>query len=143
MTTSVLVVHKIVCICALFIGESTCMYVYKYPVIRKRLKNIPMVLLHGQWLSESTYIHYWRRPLCQGPRALGKDQKALGKGFAECRPRQRALGKKINGKEALCRGPFVGHSAKPFPSANGDTRQRKAAVNGAAPLMAPLPSADS
>ena len=51
--------------------------------------------------------------------------------------------KKFNGKEALCRGLFVGHSAKPFLSANGDTRQRKAAVNGAAPLMAPLPSADS
>ena len=74
---------------------------------------------------------------------FGKGLKALGKGFAERRPRQRALGKKFNGKEALCRGPFVGHSAKPFPSANGDTQQRKAAINGAAPLTAPLPSADS
>ena len=88
-------------------------------------------------------IHYLRRPLCRGPRALGKGPKALGKGFAERCPRQRALGKKINGKEALCRGPFVGHSAKPFPRANGDTRQRKAAVNGAVPLTTPLPSADS
>jgi len=77
------------------------------------------------------------------PRALGKGPKALGKGFAEYRPRQRALGKKFNGKEALCRGPFVGHSANPFSSANGGTRQRKAAVNGAAPLTTPLPSADS
>ena len=78
--------------------------------------------------------HYWRHPVCRGHRALGK-------GFAECRSWQKALGKKINGKEALCRGPFVGHSANPFPSANGGTRQRKAAVNGAAPLTAPLPSA--
>ena len=88
-------------------------------------------------------MHYWRRPLCRGPRALGKGPKALGKRFAERRPRQSALEKKFNGKEALCRGLFVGHLAKSFPSANGDTRQRKAAVNSAAPLTAPLPSADS
>jgi len=86
----------------------------------------------------------------EGPRHSAKAQKSsakalpsAGKGFAERRPRQRALGKKINGKEALCRGLFVGHSAKPFPRANGDTRQRKVAVNGAAPLTVPLPSADS
>ena len=70
------------------------------------------------------------------PRAQGTRQRPKS-------PRQRALGKKINGKEALCRGPFVGHSAKPFPRANGGARQRKAAVNGAAPLTASLPSADS
>jgi len=68
---------------------------------------------------------------------------ALGKGFAERRPRQRAIGKKINAKEVFCRGLFVGHSAKPFPRVNSGARQRKAAVNGAAPLTAPLPSANS
>ena len=93
--------------------------------------------------AESCLFRTTAGGLCRGLRALGKGPKALGKGFAERRPRQRALGKKFNGKEALCRGPFVGHSVNPFPSANGDTRQRKAAVNGAAPLTAPLPSADS
>jgi len=86
--------------------------------------------------------HYWRRSLCRGPRALGKGPKALGKCFAERRPRQRALGKKINSKEVFCRGLFVGHSAKPFLRANSGAWQRKAAVNGAAPLTAALPSAD-
>ena len=74
----------------------------------------------------------------EGPGHSAKAQKPSAKALPSA-----ALGKKINGKEALCRGPFVGHSAKPFPRANGGARQRKAAVNGAAPLTAPLPSADS
>jgi hypothetical protein len=34
--------------------------------------------------------------------ALGKAPIALGKGFAECRTQQRALGKNPTGKRALC-----------------------------------------
>ena len=76
-----------------------------------------------------------RQRLCRVPSsAKALPSTALGKEPSE---------KKINGKEAFCRGPFVGHSAKPFPRANGGAWQRKAAVNGAALLTAPLPSADS
>jgi len=35
------------------------------------------------------------------PGALGKAQFALGKGFAECCPRQKALGKKRVGKDVF------------------------------------------
>ena len=63
-------------------------------------------------------MHYWTRPLCRGPEALGKGPKALGKGFAEGGSRQRTLVKFLVGKDGLCRGPFIGHSAKPLPRAN-------------------------
>jgi hypothetical protein len=38
-------------------------------------------------------IHYRKRALCWVSEALGKALKTLGKGFAECRTRQRRLGK--------------------------------------------------
>jgi hypothetical protein len=50
-------------------------------------------------------------PLCRG-KALGKGPKALGKGFAEGGSWQKTLGKFLDGKGGLCRGPFIGHSAK-------------------------------
>ena len=67
--------------------------------------------------------HYWRRPLCQGPEALGKGPLTLGKGFAEA-----ALGKELSRnfesakrvfvedplsgtRQSLCRG-LDRHSAK-------------------------------
>ena len=54
-------------------------------------------------------LHYWRRPLCRGPRALGKGPKALGKGFAERRPRQRALRKKnLMAKRLFAEGHLSG-----------------------------------
>ena len=65
----------------------------------------------GCWIIFLRFMssrHYWRRPLCRGPRPLGKGPKALGKGFAERRPRQRALGKKFNGKEAFAEGHLSG-----------------------------------
>ena len=79
------------------------------------------------------------------PRAQGTRQRPKSPRQRLCRapPSAKSPRKKINGKEALCRGPVVGHSAKHFPRANGGARQRKAAVNGAAPLTASLPSADS
>ena len=49
--------------------------------------------------------HYCRPDLCRGPQAIGKVYMALGKGFAEGCPRQRALGKFPVGKgpRAICR----------------------------------------
>ena len=69
--------------------------------------------------------HYWRRPLCRGPEALGKGPLTLGKGFAEGGPRQRALGEFWVGEEGLCRGPFIGHSAKPLPRAGAALGKEK------------------
>jgi hypothetical protein len=43
-------------------------------------------------------MHYWNLLLCRVPRTLGKAPKTLGKGFAECNTRQRALGKNPVGK---------------------------------------------
>jgi hypothetical protein len=37
------------------------------------------------------YNHYQNRRLCRVPEALGKALKTLGKGFVECRTRQRGL----------------------------------------------------
>ena len=69
--------------------------------------------------------HNWRRPLCRGPEALGKGPLTLGKGFAEGGPRQRALGEFWVGEEGLCRGPFIGHSAKPLPRAGAALGKEK------------------
>jgi len=44
-------------------------------------------------------MHYRRQLLCRVPAALGKGTIALGKGFAECRTRQRPLAKICVGKE--------------------------------------------
>ena len=41
--------------------------------------------------------------LCRVPAALGKALNTLGKGFAECRTRQRPLGKKWLAKQPLSR----------------------------------------
>jgi hypothetical protein len=93
-------------------------------------------------------IHYRKRALCRVPEALGKAVKTLGKGFAECRTRQRRLGKQCIGKAFFAEYFFSGtqqrglpsareHSAKKsncyddgvtetafLPSVTGDTRQR-------------------
>ena len=53
--------------------------------------------------------HYRTEHLCRGPRALGKGLKALAKGFAERRPRQRALGKKkLTAKRLFAEGHLSG-----------------------------------
>ena len=68
-------------------------------------------------------MHYRILVLCRVQAALGKARFTLGKGFAECRTRQRALAKEFVGKEffaechlsgtrqSLCRVPCQ-HSAK-------------------------------
>ena len=62
--------------------------------------------------------HYRILVLCRVQAALGKARSTLGKGFAECRTRQRALGKEffvechLSGtRQSLCRVPCQ-HSAK-------------------------------
>jgi len=65
--------------------------------------------------------------------ALGKARFTLGKGFAECRTRQR-----IRRQRILCRVPPVGHSAKPLPSAMSALGK----VNVHRHLPVSLPSAD-
>jgi hypothetical protein len=60
--------------------------------------------------------HYRNRRLCRVLQALGKALKTLGKGFAECRTRQRRLGTQCIGKAFFDEYFFSG------------TRQRKAAV---------------
>jgi hypothetical protein len=60
--------------------------------------------------------HYQKRTLCQVSEALGKAPKILGKGFAECRTRQRRLVKQYIGKTFFDEYFFSG------------TRQKKVAV---------------
>ena len=84
----------------------------------------------------SLFPHYWKPALCRVPAALGKAQNTLGKGFAECRTRQSALGKELIGKEAfaecflsgtrrsLCRVPEK-HSAKIYTRQNENAKKPK------------------
>jgi len=67
--------------------------------------------------------------LCRGPEALGKGPETLGKGIAKGCPRQRSLGKVLDGKGVFAEGPLSG------------TRQRKAAVMVPVPLAVSLPRA--
>ena len=59
-----------------------------------------MIMIRKACASVLTWLtsHYCRRALCRVLRALGKAPIALGKGFAECRTRQRAAGKEPVGK---------------------------------------------
>jgi hypothetical protein len=66
--------------------------------------------------------HYRKRTLCRVPEALGKTVKTLGKGFAQCRTRQRRLVKQCIGKAFFAEYFFSGTRQR------GSTRQRKVAV---------------
>ena len=73
--------------------------------------------------------HYWRRPLCRGPEALGKAPLTLGKGFVE------ALGKELSENFESAK--------RVFAEGWSGTRQRKAAVTAPAPGTESLPRAVS
>ena len=73
----------------------------------------------------SRMSHYRNQEICRVPVALGKAQKTLGKGFAECNTQQRAHDSYSTGKQRLCRVFSVGHSAKTLPRAENDTRRKK------------------
>jgi hypothetical protein len=53
-----------------------------------------VVIVCSKWFI----CHYWNLLLCRVPRTRGKATKILGKDFAECNTRQRALGKNPIGK---------------------------------------------
>jgi hypothetical protein len=61
--------------------------------------------------------HYRNRHLCRVPEALGKALKTLGKGFAECRTRQRGLGTQCIGKAYCAEYFFSGTRQSGLPSA--------------------------
>jgi len=65
-----------------------------------------------------TWEHNCRRPLCRVLGALGKASQALGKGFAECRTRQRSLGKDFIGKNffAECQKSTLGKAFAECPT---------------------------
>ena len=59
------------------------------------------------------------------PQALGKDQKTLGKGFAEYNTRQTAHNIYSVGKQLFAECFFIAHSANGLPSVKFDNRQKK------------------
>ena len=64
--------------------------------------------------------HYGTQAICRVPKTHGKARFAHDKGFAVCSTRQPSVGKGL-----LCRGFFVGHTAKLLPCAKRDSRQKK------------------
>jgi hypothetical protein len=86
----------------------------------------PQVKNRYHWMRRMK-DHYQNRRLCRVPEALGKALKTLGKGFAECRTRQRELGIQCIGKAFFAEYFFSGTQQRGLPKARG-TRQRKAAV---------------
>jgi hypothetical protein len=67
------------------------------------------------WLASCR--HYRKRALYRVPEALGKAVNTLGKGFAECRTRQRRLGKQCIGKAFFAEYFFSGTRQRGLPSA--------------------------
>ena len=58
------------------------------------------------------------------PQALGKDQKTLGKGFAECNTRQTTHVIYSIGKQLFAECFFIVHSVNGLPIVKFDTRQK-------------------
>ena len=50
-------------------------------------------------------MHYWNSVLCQLPKAVGKDPKTCGKGFADCFTR--GSRQRTRGKEFVAKEPFA------------------------------------
>ena len=76
---------------------------------------------HSSQFSRSSRVptrHNCRRPLCRVLGALGKASQALGKDFAECRTRQRSLGKDFVGKNffAECKKSTLGKAFAECPT---------------------------
>jgi hypothetical protein len=82
----------------------------QYPGFSYRTKLQPK----GAAVRNNKMTRYQNRRLCQVAEALGKTLKTLGKGFAECRTRQKRFGTQCIGKA--------------FFAEYDSTRQRKAAV---------------
>jgi hypothetical protein len=80
------------------------------------------------------HLHYRNRQ-----QALGKAWKTLGKGFAECRTRQRGLGEQYIGK-AFFAEYFFGYSAQTLPSARQYSTKKSRRHSDEVTETAPLPS---
>ena len=77
--------------------------------------------------------HYWRRPLCRGPEALGKGPLTLGKELS---------GNFESAKRVFAEGPLSGTRQSLAEGWTG-TRQKKAAVTASALGTESLPRAVS
>ena len=82
--------------------------------------------------------HYWKRPICLVPGALGKDQFTLSKGLAEYHTWQSALDKNLSAKGALL-SVIYRALGKDFTECRFDTRQRKVAVTAIEAVTTGLP----
>jgi hypothetical protein len=68
--------------------------------------------------------HYRNRRLCRVPKALGKPLKTLGKGFAECRTRQRGLGTQCIDKAFFAEYFFSDTRQIGLPSVRGHSAKK-------------------
>jgi hypothetical protein len=84
--------------------------------------------------------HYRKRALCRVPEALGKADKTLGKGFAECRTRQRRLGKQCIGKAFFAEYFFSGTRQRGLPSAREHSAKKSGRYGDGVMETASLPS---
>jgi hypothetical protein len=84
---------------------------------------------NGDYRRECIKIHYRKRALCR--EALGKAPKTLGKGFTECRTRQRRLGKQYIGKDLFAEYFLSGTRQRSLPSAREHSAKKFAECQGA------------
>ena len=88
----------------------------------------PFILLWGELLytittTSTCTTRVWVFAVCQ--RHTAKGSKHTAKGFTVGRPRRRPNGDRLDGKHALCRVPFIGHTTKASPCVFYDTRRKK------------------
>ena len=79
----------------------------------------------------------------EGPRHSAKAQKSSVKALSSAALGKEASEKNLTAKRLFAKGYLSGTRQSLFRVPMATLWQRKAAVNGAAPLTAPLPSADS
>jgi hypothetical protein len=84
--------------------------------------------------------HYGRSLLCRVFETLGKAPKTLGKGFAECNTRQRALGSEYSGKDVFAECLLSGTRQR-FCLVSGRRSAKKSRHDGVWDRDGSLPSA--
>jgi len=118
------------------LSSSLCMRVRRGHQCVAPCSRVPLELIHqkprgaldyGAWLlapifTPSLLIHL----LCREPRALDKDLKAIGKGFAESLPR--GSRQRSSRQIILCREPLSRLSAKTLPKARSALGKTHGAV---------------
>jgi hypothetical protein len=96
-------------------------------------RGFPECLRHSE-----KYSHYRKRALCRVPETL--DKAPLGKGFAECRTRQRRLGKQYIGKCFFAEYFFSGTRQRGLPSAREHSAKKSGRYGDEVTETASLPS---